>query len=48
MPAVGQEETTSPKELINASFKDDKYVENNEGWVKLIGGKTSDFDGINN
>lgn len=46
--AVGQEETTSPKELLDSDYKDDKFVENDEAWVKLIGGKTSAFDGINN
>lgn len=46
--AVGQEETTSPKELLDSDFKDDKYAENDEAWVKFVGGKTSDFDGINN
>lgn len=45
--AVGQEETITPKELIGSNYKDDTYVENDEGWVKLINGKTSDFDGIN-
>jgi hypothetical protein len=45
--AVGQEETTSPKELIGSNFKDDTYAENDEGWVKYIGGKASNFDGMN-
>lgn len=46
--AVGQEETISPKELTGTDFFDDKYVENNEAWIKFIGGKTSFFDGVNN
>jgi hypothetical protein len=46
--AVGQEETISPKELLSSAHIDDKYVENDEAWLKLINRRTSDFDGINN
>lgn len=45
--AVGQEETLSPKELVGNDYKNETYVENDEAWLKLIGGKTSDFDGVN-
>lgn len=44
--AVGQEETTNPKDLLSSDYSDHTYVENNEAWVKFIGGKTSDFAGV--